>query len=96
VSDHREQLVVFRFQSPSAHIESIVRWLGRVMIGKYHRGQQEHGGELWSKPGALKNLEEEITDLGIYYKTAKDQLKQMANEGKSAEDAYEFLYEESR
>jgi|TARA_R110000824_G_scaffold401502_1_gene612649 hypothetical protein len=64
------------------------------MTGKYHRGQQEHGGDLWSKPGALKNLEEEITDLGIYYKTAKDQLRQMANEGRTAAEAYQFLYDE--
>ena len=89
-----KRLLVFRFASPSEHIGSIVKWLGRVMTGKYHRGQQEHGGDLWSKPGALKNLEEEITDLGIYYKTAKDQLRQMANEGRTAAEAYQFLYDE--
>ena len=36
--------------------------------------------------------EEEIMDLPVYYKTAKDQLRQMALEGKSAADAYEWLY----
>ena len=46
------------------------------------------------KPGAMKNLEEELLDLPVYYKTAKDQLRQMAVEGKSAADAYAFLYGE--
>tara|TARA_R110000824_G_scaffold306747_1_gene494263 strand:- start:423 stop:707 length:285 start_codon:yes stop_codon:yes gene_type:complete len=89
-----KRLLVFRFQSPSEHIVSIVKWLGGVMAEKYHRGQQEHGGELWTKPGAMKNLEEEILNLPVYYKTAKDQLSQMASEGKSAAEAYAFLYGE--
>ena len=91
---HPERLVVLRFQTPTEHIQSITRWLGNVMTGKYHRGQQEHGGQLWMKPGALKNLEEEVIDLAVYYKTAKDQLRQMAREGKSAAEAYVFLYDE--
>jgi|TARA_R110002020_G_scaffold329842_1_gene545578 hypothetical protein len=78
--------------TPTEHISSILGWLKQVMTGKYHRGQQEHGGSLWQKPGALANLEEEIMDLPVYYKTAKDQLRQMALEGKSAADAYEWLY----
>ena len=46
------------------------------------------------KPGAMKNLEEELLDLPVYYKTAKDQLRHTANEGKSAAEAYQFLYDE--
>ena len=62
-----------------------------------HVGRDE-AARAWQRltRGPAAQLGLEITDLGIYYKTAKDQLKQMANEGKSAEDAYEFLYEESR
>ena len=89
-----KRLLVFRFQTPTEHVDSIVRWLQRVMTRKYHQGQQEHGGELWMKPGALKNLEEELLALPVDYKTAKDQLRQMAVEGKSAADAYAFLYGE--
>jgi hypothetical protein len=89
-----ERIIMLRFQTPSEHIQSIIHWLSGVMTGKYHRGQQEHGGALWSKPGALKNLEEEITDLSIYYKTAKDQLRHMANENRTAAEAYRFLYDE--
>jgi hypothetical protein len=92
--NYRERLIVLRFQNPAEHVQSILRWLGDVITGKYLRGQEEHGGELWSKPGALKNLEEEVLDLAVYYKTAKDQLRQMAREGKSADEAYRFLYDE--
>ena len=80
--------------SPKEHISGILGWLSNVMTGKYHRGQKEHGGSLWQKPGALANLEEEIMDLPVYYKTAKDQLRQMAIEGRSATEAYESLYGE--
>jgi hypothetical protein len=86
------QLLVLRFKGPVEHLSSIVTWLGQQMSEKYKAGQQEHGGELWMKPGALRNLEEEIIDLPIYYKTAKDQLKQMALDGRTAEEAYDFLY----
>ena len=91
---HPERLLVLRFNTPSDHIQSITRWLGTVLTGKYHRGQKEHGGQLWTKSGALKNLEEEVIDLAVYYKTARDQLRQMAGEGKSAAEAYKFLYDE--
>ena len=80
--------------TPKEHISSILGWLSGVMTGKYHRRQQEQGGNLWKKPGALANLEEEIMDLPVYYKTAKDQLRQMAIEGRSAAEAYEWLYGE--
>ena len=52
--------------TPTQHIESIILWLDRVMTRKYHRGQQEHGGSLWMKPGAMKNLEEELLDEGFF------------------------------
>jgi hypothetical protein len=87
-----KNLLVFRFRSPQDHVVSIVNWLQRMITEKYHLGQQEHGGELWAKPGAMKNLEEEIFDLPVYYKTARDQLSHMASEGKSAAEAYAFLY----
>jgi hypothetical protein len=76
------------------HIAAICEWFNGTMAAKYHRGQQEHGGKLWERRGALSDLEEELIDLAVYYKTAKDQLKQMAAEGKSAAEAYAFLYGE--
>ena len=42
----------------------------------------------------MKNATEEVLDLVTYQATAKDQLRQMAIDGKSAKDAFEFLYSE--
>ena len=80
--------------TPIAHIASILRWLQQALTDKYILGQEEHGGQLWKKPGALHNATEEVLDLVTYHATAKDQLRQMARDGKSAKDAYEFLYHE--
>lgn len=41
---------------------------------KYPKGQKQHGGNLWQKPGMLKNMEEEILDQWSYYHVMKEQL----------------------
>lgn len=41
---------------------------------KYLKGQKEHGGHLWEKPGMLQNLEEELTDGLTYAYTIRYQL----------------------
>jgi hypothetical protein len=74
------------------HIEEIAQWFLGTMRPKYLKGQREHGGHLRHKRGALRNLEEEIIDMPVYFVTAKKQLKEMAEQGKSAQDAYEFLF----
>lgn len=81
--------------TPEQHVSKIVAWFRDVMTGKYKRGQEEHGGDLWIKTGALASLEEELIDLPVYYKTAKDQLRQMAKDGKTAEEAFKYLYGEN-
>tara|TARA_R110000824_G_scaffold8899_3_gene40401 strand:- start:14140 stop:14409 length:270 start_codon:yes stop_codon:yes gene_type:complete len=87
-------LTIDGVSTPEQHVSKIVAWFRDVVIGKYYRGQKEHGGDLWIKTRALASLEEEIIDLPVYYKTAKDQLHQMAKEGMSAKEAYEYLYGE--
>ena len=93
--ERRGILKINGVSTPEEHVVNITDWFKRVMTGKYYRGQKEHGGNLWSKAGALANLEEEIIDLPVYYKTAKDQLRQMAKDGKSAEEAFVHLYGEN-
>jgi len=93
--EKRGTLRIEGVNTPEQHISKIVAWFRDVMTGKYQKGQQEHGGDLWIKKGALASLEEELIDLPVYYKTAKDQLRQMAADGKSAEDAYVYLYGEN-
>jgi|TARA_R110002020_G_scaffold58495_6_gene160392 hypothetical protein len=45
-------------------------------------------------PGVLSSLEEEVLDLNCYHKTAKDQFRQMAKDGRTAKEAFQFLYQE--
>ena len=82
------------YRTPSDHVAGLLTWLYNVLPRKYRQGQDEHGGELYAKPGALSNLEEEVSDLVVYHKTARDQLAALAREGKTAREAYEFLYNE--
>jgi len=82
------------YHSPSDHVVALLNWLTAVLPRKYRHGQDKHGGELYAKPGALSNLEEEVIDLVVYHKTARDQLAALAREGKTAREAYEFLYDE--
>ena len=95
ISIGREELIATKIIStPVAHIASILKWFQQALTEKYIVGQEEHGGELWNKAGAMKNATEEVLDLVTYQATAKDQLRQMAIDGKSAKDAFEFLYSE--
>ena len=95
-SDEKKQgsRVGWKIKTPEEHVARIVAWFTEVVTVKYRTGQEEHGGDLWNKPRALAHLEEELIALPVYYKPAKDQLRQMAYEGKSAKDAYEHLYGE--
>lgn len=74
------------------HCQIIVDWVRSAIWAKYEKGYREHGGDLWLKAGVLRDLEDEIIDAAVYYHTAKSQLLRMANEGKTAREAYDFLY----
>ena len=77
-----------------AHCELIVATLSDALRVKYDAGYREHGGNLWEKSGALANLEEKLLDAPTYLYTAREQLRQMAEDGKSAADACRFLFGE--
>ncbi len=83
------------YKSPADHLVGVITWLVKVLKTKYRKGQAEHGGELYAKPGALTNLEDEILDLIVYHQTAKKQLKMLAEDGATAAEAFEFLYGET-
>ena len=83
------------YKSPADHLVGVITWLIKVLKIKYCKGQAEHGGELYTKPGALTNLEDEILDLIVYHQTAKKQLKMLAEDGATAAEAFEFLYGET-
>ncbi len=88
------KIFIHGVKTPADHIRFILHWFTDTLTSKYHRGQQEHGGLCFEKPNMLQHAEEEILDLVVYHKTAKDQLARMALDGQSAMDAYTFLYGE--
>ena len=83
------------YKSPADHLVGVIDWVVKVIQIKYCKGQAEHGGELYTKPGALTNLEDEILDLIVYHQTARQQLKVLAEDGATAAEAFEFLYGET-
>ena len=50
------------------HEEEIADWFAKAMSKKYRAGQDEHGGKLWRKP-MLKNMQDEVVDLVVYFHT---------------------------
>lgn len=67
------------------HLNRIINWFEELVRPKYVRGQQEHGGNLWTKPGMLRNIKEEITDLAVYVQTLEEQVQEYYPE------VYQFL-----
>jgi hypothetical protein len=61
--------------SPEQHLEIIVTKLIEDLSAKYHKGQQEHGGQLWQKPGMLKMLRQEHLDALVYEHTLHYQIQ---------------------
>ena len=57
------------------HAIHIADGAGRLILDKYKRGQEEHGGNLWEKSGLIDNAIEEAIDMVIYLLTLKEQYK---------------------
>ena len=55
------------------HIKDIIQRFGELAYSKYEKGQIEHSGNLWEKPGMLDMALEELIDGFVYIQTAKDQ-----------------------
>jgi hypothetical protein len=56
-----------------AHLSRILTRLSADLRAKYEAGQQEHGGNLWEKPGMLEQAYAEVLDLAVYLITAMEQ-----------------------
>lgn len=53
---------------------------GRIADGidaKYRKGQAEHGGNLWKKPGIFPMLKDEVRDFVVYADTLEAQLRKV-------------------
>lgn len=58
-----------------AHRDRILARVNAAFADKYTKGQQEHGGDMWRKPGMLTHAKEEVLDLIAYLWTLEDQLQ---------------------
>jgi len=56
-----------------AHLATLKIEACALMDAKYRAGQQEHGGNLWKKPGVLDMAIHEAVDLLVYLLTLRAQ-----------------------
>jgi len=57
------------------HLAKIKKQIVQLIDSKYRKGQIEHGGNLYHKPGIVDFAIEEIVDLVVYILTLKQQLE---------------------
>ena len=70
-------------QEQQAHLDRVTHWQRDLLWIKYVRGQREHGGRLWEKPGMMAQALEESTDLIVYLLTLRGQLGHLAEQLKA-------------
>jgi hypothetical protein len=56
-----------------AHLTRILSEFNADARAKYEAGQEEHGGNLWEKPGMIEHALAEAIDLVVYLYTLRDQ-----------------------
>lgn len=56
-----------------AHLGRVLSQFNAEARAKYCRGQAEHKGNLWEKPGLLENAIEEAIDQVVYLMTLREQ-----------------------
>ena len=57
------------------HLGDLQRTFIELSTDKYVKGQNEHGGELWSKTGLIDMAIDEAIDQVVYLLTLKQQLE---------------------
>ena len=60
-----------------AHLSSIKSRFCSGVDEKYRKGQLEHGGDLWKKPGLFPMLKDETRDFIVYADTLEQQLREV-------------------
>lgn len=68
------------------HLRGLVSEFETRVRAKYQKGAEEHGGNLWEKPGIIEMILEEIEDLWVYTFTLKQQLDKFYEVDKAAKD----------
>jgi hypothetical protein len=57
------------------HLEKIKTTTLELIDKKYRQGQEQHGGNLWLKPGLIDEAINEAIDQVTYLLTLKDQIE---------------------
>ena len=60
-------------QEQEEHLAQVKRGFLAAVDEKYRKGQAEHGGDLWKKPGVLEMLMDECVDFYVYAFVLKQQ-----------------------
>lgn len=55
------------------HLQQVKADFIRDVDAKYRKGQAEHGGDLWKKPGVLEMLMDECVDFYVYAHVLREQ-----------------------
>lgn len=58
-----------------AHLARILNDFQQDAAAKYEAGQEQHGGNLWEKPGMVEQALAEAIDLVIYLYTLREQMR---------------------
>jgi len=64
-------------QRHEQHLQRVISFWAKFVSDKYWKGQIEHGGNLWEKPGMLRHIEQETADFNVYLSTLRDQLTEV-------------------
>jgi hypothetical protein len=64
-------------QEQETHLSGIKSRFCAGVDNKYRKGQLEHGGDLWKKPGLFPMLKDETTDFIVYADTLEQQLREI-------------------
>jgi len=78
------------------HLAALQREVVQRLGQKYRRGQKEHGGNLWKKPGIIDMAIEEAIDLIVYLLTLKAQLSDPAMIDPKAHDVCQSFPKRSK
>ena len=57
------------------HLAAVKARIADGIDEKYRKGQAEHGGNLWRKPGVFPMLTDEVRDFVVYADTLEHQLR---------------------
>ncbi len=77
-------------EAQEAHLDGIKGRTSVALDRKYRKGQAEHGGNLWRKPGVFSMLDAEVIDFVVYADTLRQQLEDVLALMKDGQHATAF------